>query len=114
MNNTILGYQVTEAGTYTLNFTDVQGNDLVLVDLANGVQTNIEEGATYTFAASANETNDARFQIVEARKMPTDVETIEAAKAQKGIYSLVGAYLGEDFDVLPAGIYVVNGVKVVK
>lgn len=114
LNNTILGYQVTKAGTYTLNFVDVQGNDLVLVDLANGAQINIEEGATYTFAASANETNDARFQIVEARKMPTDVETVEAAKVQKGIYNMVGQYLGEDFDVLPAGIYVVNGVKVVK
>ncbi len=114
VNNTLVGYSVRDAGIYTLTFTDIMGNDLVLVDLANGAQVNIEEGATYTFAASANETNDARFQIVEARKMPTDVETIEAAKAQKGIYSLVGAYLGEDFDVLPAGIYVVNGVKVVK
>ena len=114
INNTLIGFDVVEAGLYTLSFSDVMGNDLVLVDLANGAQVNIEEGATYTFAASANETNDARFQIVEARKMPTDVETIEAAKAQKGIYSLVGAYLGEDFDVLPAGIYVVNGVKVVK
>ena len=114
LNNTLIGYQVAKAGVYTMTFNNVQGNALTLVDLANGAQVNIEEGATYTFAASANETNDARFQIVEARKMPTDVETIEAAKAQKGIYSLVGAYLGEDFDVLPAGIYVVNGVKVVK
>ena len=114
LNNTLIGYQVAKAGVYTMTFNNVQGNALTLVDLANGAQVNIKEGATYTFAASANETNDARFQIVEARKMPTDVETIEAAKAQKGIYSLVGAYLGEDFDVLPAGIYVVNGVKVVK
>lgn len=114
LNNTLIGYQVAKAGVYTMTFNNVQGNALTLVDLANGAQVNIEEGATYTFAASANETNDARFQIVEARKMPTDVETIESAKAQKGIYSLVGAYLGEDFDVLPAGIYVVNGVKVVK
>ena len=99
---------------YTLSFSDVMGNNLVLVDLANGARINMEEGATYTFAASANEANDARFQVVEARKMPTAVETIETVKAQKGIYNMMGKYLGENFDVLPAGIYVVNGVKVVK
>ena len=115
INNTLIGFDVVEAGMYTLSFSDVMGNNLVLVDLANGARINMEEGATYTFAASANEANDARFQVVEARKMPTDVEVVNAAvKAQKGIYSLVGAYLAENFDVLPAGLYVVNGVKVVK
>ncbi len=115
LNHTLIGYNTIKAGMYTMTFAGVEGKNLVLVDLANGAQINIEEGATYTFAASANETNDARFEIVEARKMPTDVEVVDAAtKAQKGIYNLVGAYLGEDFDVLPAGIYVVNGVKVVK
>ena len=115
LNDTLIGYNTIKAGMYTMTFAGVEGKNLVLVDLANGAQINIEEGATYTFAASANETNDARFEIVEARKMPTDVEVVDAAtKAQKGIYNLVGAYLGEDFDVLPAGIYVVNGVKVVK
>ena len=114
LNNTLIGYQVAKAGVYTMTFHNVQGNALTLVDLANNTQINIEEGATYTFAASANEVNDARFQVVEARKMPTAVETIETVKAQKGIYNMVGKYLGENFDVLPAGVYVVNGVKVVK
>ncbi len=114
LTNTLIGYHAAQAGIYTLSFEKVQGDALTLVDLENNAQINIEEGATYTFAASANETNDARFQIVAARKMPTAVETIETVKAQKGIYNMVGKYLGENFDVLPAGIYVVNGVKVVK
>ena len=30
------------------------------------------------------------------------------------IYNLQGQYLGTDFDVLPKGLYIVNGKKVVK
>ena len=39
--------------------------------------------------------------------------TTDNAKAN-GIYTLLGQYVGEDFNALPAGVYIVNGVKVVK
>ena len=42
------------------------------------------------------------------------LETVIANVSSTGVYSLLGQYLGEDVNVLPAGIYVVNGKKVVK
>ena len=114
LNNTILGYYAAQAGTYTLSFEKVQGDNLTLVDLTTGARIQVTEDATYTFQVGANETNNARFQVLASAKMPTDVENVEAAPAKTGIYSMTGIYLGEDFSVLPAGIYVVNGQKVVK
>lgn len=101
------------AKSFKMTFENLNGETFAIRDNVTGSVIDMTEGAEYYFTADAYN-GENRFEIVEARKMPTDVETVEAAKAQKGIYSLVGAYLGEDFDVLPAGIYVVNGVKVVK
>ncbi len=102
--------------SFKMTFENVYGQTFAIRDNVTGSVIDMTEDAEYYFTADAD--NGAnRFEIVAARKMPTDVETINAdaaAKAQKGIYSLVGAYLGENFDVLPAGVYVVNGVKVVK
>ena len=42
------------------------------------------------------------------------LENIGAKPVYKGVYSLLGHYLGEDINALPSGIYVVNGKKVVK
>ena len=102
---------------YTISFENVQGEDLVLVDLVSGARTNMTEGAIYTFHAEANESNDYRFQVVSAAKMPTSIDEVEAAKTKKvGVYTLTGQYLGNAsiFNALPAGVYVVDGVKKVK
>jgi hypothetical protein len=76
------------------------------------------EGAIYTFYAEANEVNDYRFQVVAAAKMPTSIENTEVgANAKKaGVYTLTGQYMGNAsiFNALPAGVYVVDGVKKVK
>ena len=42
------------------------------------------------------------------------IENTAATSATKGVYSLLGHYLGEDITNLPAGVYVVNGKKVIK
>lgn len=42
------------------------------------------------------------------------IENISATTAHTGVYSLLGYYLGEDITVLPAGVYVVNGQKIIK
>ena len=44
----------------------------------------------------------------------TPVANNKAETAYKGIYTLEGMRLGNDFDRLPAGIYIVNGEKVMK
>lgn len=118
IENSYIGYRTVNAGIYTVSFENVSGENLVLVDLINGARTNITEGAIYTFRAEANESNDYRFQIVTPAKTPTSIDNTDAdARAKKaGVYTLTGQYLGNAsiFSTLPAGVYVVDGVKKVK
>ena len=99
---------------YTMSFTNVNNEDYVLRDNVTGQVINIEEGATYEFAAQPNSTIAGRFEIVGRAQMPTAIENTEVKANVKGIYTIMGQYLGEDFDILPAGVYVVDGVKIVK
>ena len=98
---------------YTISFSNVEG-ELALRDNVTGAVVAIENGATYEFAAQPNTTLDARFQIVNRFNAPTAIENTEVKANVKGIYSITGMYLGEDFKALPAGVYVVDGVKIVK
>ena len=99
---------------YTLLFKRVRGENYALEDMATGKVIAIEEGTTYEFAAQPNSTVADRFRIVGAHKVPTSVETTEAQNVAKGIYTILGQYVGEDFHALPAGVYVVDGVKIIK
>ena len=99
---------------YTISFKKVNGEEYALRDNATNKVIAIEEGATYEFAAQPNSTVEGRFEIVAAAKMPTAIENTEVKANAKGIYTLTGQYLGEDFEAVPAGVYVVNGVKIVK
>ena len=57
-----------------------------------------------------------RFKIDELPADITDINRMEDAKAHNGIYDLRGQKVGtaDDFDRLPAGIYIINGKKSVK
>lgn len=99
---------------YTISFADVEGRELALRDNVTGQVINIEEGATYEFAAQPNSTVEGRFEIINRAQMPTAIENTEVKANVKGIYTIMGQYLGENFDILPAGVYVVDGVKIVK
>ena len=116
VDNTYLGYHVTEAGEYTLTFSGIKGEELVLIDLVNHTQMNIVEGATYIFDVEANQTIDNRFQVRAISKIATAIEGVEPATAMQktGVYNMVGQYMGESINDLPAGIYVVDGQKVIK
>ena len=116
LENTYVGFQSVKGGNYTIEFTDVRGEELTLIDHETGAQVAMVEGATYEFTAAANSTNDYRFEIVEPAKLPTAIENTEAVKSAKGIYTITGQYVGEMsvWNTLPAGIYVVNGEKLVK
>lgn len=113
IENTELSFKAGNAVNYTISFNNVEG-DFVLIDHANNSQVAIEEGGIYTFATQPNVTAENRFAIVPAAKMPTAIENTEVKANVKGIYTIMGQYLGEDFDVLPAGVYVIDGVKIVK
>ena len=100
--------------SYTISFENVEGEEYALRDNATGAIIAIENGVTYEFAAQPNSTVEGRFEIISVAKMPTAIENTEVKANAKGIYTIMGQYLGEDFEALPAGVYVVNGVKIVK
>lgn len=116
LENTYVGFQSVNGGTYTIEFTDVQGEGLTLIDHETGAQVLMVEGNTYEFSAAAHATNDYRFEVVTTAKIATGIENTEAVKSAKGIYTITGQYLGEMnvWNSLPAGVYVVNGEKRVK
>lgn len=116
LENTYVGFSTVNGGKFTISFTNVDGREFVLVDHETGAQVAIAEGNTYEFTAEANSTNDYRFEIVAPAKLPTAIENAEAVKSAKGIYTITGQYVGEMnvWNTLPAGIYVVNGEKLVK
>ena len=113
IEGTELTFAAGNAVNYTMTFGKTMG-DFVLVDRANNNQVAIVEGGIYTFAAQPNATAEARFAIVPVAKMPTAIENTEVKASVKGIYTITGQYMGENFNVLPAGVYVVDGVKIVK
>jgi hypothetical protein len=99
---------------YTMSFKNVEGAEYAIRDNVTGQVYAIEEGASFGFAAQPNSTVENRFEIVSIHKVPTAVENTESAAKAQGIYTMLGQYVGEDFNALPAGIYVVDGVKIVK
>lgn len=109
-----ISFQTNDQINYTLSISDVLGSQYAIRDIMTNTVISMTEGATYDFVAQPNSTIEGRFVIVPMQNMPTDVETVENNATVKGIYTIMGQYVGEDFDILPAGVYVVDGVKVVK
>ncbi len=52
--------------------------------------------------------------IIEKKDVPSAIENINNTILQSGIYTATGIYVGEDITVLPKGLYIVNGKKVVR
>ena len=99
---------------YTMSFKFVEGTRYAVKDNVTGEITDIEEGNTYSFTAQPNAVIDGRFEIVGRSMVVTGVEETELKSDVKGIYTMLGQYVGDDFNALPKGVYIVNGVKVVK
>lgn len=74
VENTYVGFNCVEAGTYTVSFDGIQGDNLVLVDLVNNREIAIVEGAEYQFEAQANTINPAHFQVRKVAEVATNVE----------------------------------------
>lgn len=112
---TTLSFQSGEAIAYNMTFANVMGEYNLIDHITNSVVA-ISEGGSYSFIANANATNEGRFEIVGRNQMPTNVENTENINNVKGIYTILGMYVGEtcEWNSLPAGVYVVDGVKLVK
>lgn len=112
----MISLQTKKGSHYTLSFSHISGTEYAVKDMLTGIVTPMTADNTYEFVAGENTLNENRFMIVRRANMPTDAETVEATAARKGIYTIMGQYVGETdmFNTLPAGIYVVDGVKVVR
>lgn len=111
---TTLAIKAADEINYTMTFSNVMGESYAIKDMQTGAIINMEEGNEYQFVAQANATTEGRFQIVERNNAPTAIDNTEVVKNIKGIYTITGQYVGENYDALPAGVYVVDGVKIVK
>ena len=82
-NNNLIGTKLTiqtnNNTEYTLNFTWVKGETLVLLDLENGNTIDMTADNTYTFTAEPNTVSE-RFQVVGRKSMPTAIENTDAIK----------------------------------
>ena len=116
--NNLEGTQISfEAGNdnqYTLSLSNVNGTSYALRDKVTGRTITLANGETYMFNQAANTKVEGRFEIVGVEHVFTAIDNVEVSAKAKGIYTVLGQYVGEDFNALPAGIYVVDGVKVAK
>ena len=99
-------YEGTEAPTYV---AIVDGFD----PMPSNVTLIVPEAAYDSFAA---DTKWAKFNLVKATDSAiTDIE-VDKADAIKVVYDLNGRYVGsfENTNELPAGLYIINGKKVIK
>ena len=116
LENTYLGFSSVKGGNFTISFANVEGREFTLVDMETGAEVAVEEGNTYSFKAAAKTSSDYRFRLVGRRNAATAIDNVESVKTAAGIYSITGQYIGEVnmWNALPAGVYVVDGVKRVK
>ncbi len=117
IEGTMIGFQSAANQTmYTLSFDEVQGETFMLTDMVTGEMVVMNEDNTYTFFAQAGQSNDNRFMVTRVNKAPTAIDNVKGNVKAQGIYSVMGHYFGNvtEWNRLPQGVYMVNGVKVVK
>lgn len=100
--------------SFTMTIKHANGMNYAIRDMLTGTEVEMTEGATYMFSVPADANVEGRFQIVSVAKMPTAIDNIETTAAIKGIYTVNGQYVGNNYHILPKGVYVVDGKKIVK
>ena len=103
--------QNAEAKIWTINQTD---DGYVLKTGSYGtVQFNYNGGSNPRFL---NYTSNQKPAVLYVKKATTGIENVKtiAVKNDNRIYTLDGRYVGNDFNALGRGLYIVNGKKVVK
>ena len=115
MDGIVLRFEASDAAEYTMSFVGTGDMAYAVKDMKTGKFIALDENESYTFYATP-ESKEDRFMIVGRHNVSTDVEQTNANAASTGVYNLVGAYIGEmsDWNNLPAGVYVVNGQKIIK
>ena len=111
---TTLSMTTTAQTSFTMTFSNVRNMNYAIRDNLTGTETEIVEGGIYMFSVPDYATVDGRFEIVPIAQMPTTIENVEEKAAVKGIYTITGQFVGNNYHELPNGIYVVDGKKIVK
>lgn len=114
LEGTTLSMNTKEQTSFIMTISNVNAMDYAIRDNLTGTEAEMAEGATYMFSVPANASIEGRFQIVPIAKTPTAIENMEETAAIKGIYTVSGQFVGNDYHKLPAGVYVVDGKKIVK
>lgn len=116
MSNMPIAFQAGQDVEYTMTISNNNCDGYVLVDHLTNAQVAMTDGATYTFVATPNETTENRFEIRKAGGVVTNLAEMKAAHAVKGIYTAAGQYVGkaDRWSTLPAGMYIVDGVRMAK
>lgn len=103
-----------EQTSFTMTIGKVNGLEYAVRDRLTGTEIIMAEGATYMFSVPANTEIADRFEIVRIHNVSTAIDAINTNTGSKRIYSVTGQYVGEDYHSLPAGVYVIDGKKIVK
>ncbi len=114
LEGTTLSMATKEQTSFIMTVRRANGLNYAIRDMLTGTEVELTAGATYMFTVPANTNIDGRFQIVGVHKVPTAIDNVEEVAATKGIYNMAGQYMGNDYHSLSAGVYVVDGKKVVK
>lgn len=95
--NMTIAFRSGNETEYTLGFDNLNGEQYSLRDVLTGQVIKMTEGATYTFSQEANTTVPARFQIVAADKVTTNIEDLEnAASVQQKVLKNGTLYILRD------------------
>jgi hypothetical protein len=114
LDGTMISMTTKGQTSFTMTISHVSGMNYAVRDMLTGTEIDMVEGATYMFSVPADANVEGRFQIIEKANAPTAIDNIEATAAVKGIYTITGQFVGNDYHSLPNGIYVVDGKKIVK
>jgi len=114
LDGTLISMTTKAQTSFTMTISNVNEMNYAIRDNLTGTEIEMVEGATYMFSVPANANVEGRFEVIGINKMPTAIENIEETVAVKGIYTLSGQFVGNDYHSLPAGVYVVDGKKIVK
>lgn len=114
VDNASITLDTKETTHFTLSFRNVSLKGYSLKDNVADSLITIQTGEIYEFEAEANTKYEGRFTVVKDGG-ETAIDNVEETKhIANGIYSVTGVYMGNNINLLPAGIYIINGKKVVK
>ena len=106
---------IKEGTTLTLYLNDKRVAEMIMA-----------KGAWSTFAFKTILSGESRLKFLPSKRFFLDEVSVVKLKDVTGInqvtqpninnkvYSVYGQYLGNDLDILPAGLYIINGKKILK